>query len=264
MRNLINIIESNISPKSINTKNINKVVDIIRKLVPEAVEIWFHGSRANGTAKRDSDWDFYVVLSEDTPKEVWYSYRKAGAAIDKLRPTIDIQVGFERQEYNGSVGYWARREGKKLWSADQMLPDNTIIESAGVQWSPELNDSYEIADYLESISASPLNWDDMVNNWKGCRAVLKRIPINEIKPTYADIHAHFPERDEAYANMDPNTMPPLIIDKGIIEDGYHRYRAALKMGLKELLCYVIVENPEDEDAYEKEDEDDDLFFNNRL
>jgi predicted nucleotidyltransferase len=99
--------------------DLQQVCETILAIVPEAEEIWFHGSRATGKHKPKSDWDFYVFVSEDTPKKRLWDFAYAGSAIDRLRPKIDVQVGKKSGIYSGSVGYWAMEEGRKIWPADQ-------------------------------------------------------------------------------------------------------------------------------------------------
>lgn len=96
--------------------DIDRVVETIRSLVPEVEEIWFHGSRATGKAKRSSDWDFYVFVSEDMPTERFIDLASADGPLGRLRPKIDIQVGTKSDAWPGSVGYWVMKEGRKLWS----------------------------------------------------------------------------------------------------------------------------------------------------
>jgi predicted nucleotidyltransferase len=47
----------------INNGEIKEIVDTILNAVP-ALEIYLLGSFANGTAKEDSDYDFYVVIPD--------------------------------------------------------------------------------------------------------------------------------------------------------------------------------------------------------
>lgn len=44
----------------------------VRKIEPNA-EIWLYGSRANNTAKKDSDWDILIVLDKE---KISFEYEK--------------------------------------------------------------------------------------------------------------------------------------------------------------------------------------------
>lgn len=95
--------------------DLNKVCQVVLAIIPEADEIWFHGSRATGKHKRKSDWDFYVFVPDNTPKERLWSFAHVGSPLDRLRPTIDVQVGTRAEVYPGSVAYWATEEGRVIW-----------------------------------------------------------------------------------------------------------------------------------------------------
>jgi predicted nucleotidyltransferase len=64
----------------------------------EAEQIFLFGSYAYGTPHKDSDYDFYVVLPDDSPLE-------RGDAIDKIRlylcakkyPPIDVLANYKNQ-----------------------------------------------------------------------------------------------------------------------------------------------------------------------
>lgn len=114
-----------------------------------------------------------------------------------------------------------------------------LLENLSVPWDDELSDNYEIADYLQEISPSYIDYESCVKNFEDCKAVLKYLPISQISDKYADHHEKFPERELEYLKKNPETMPPLLIDRGAIEDGHHRFRVAKKLGLTHLWCYVI-------------------------
>jgi predicted nucleotidyltransferase len=128
-------------------KNLDKVCEMIVSLVPEAEEIWFHGSRATGKQKRGSDWDFYVFVSEDTPREILNSYGYAGSSLSRLRPKIDVQVGKKSSIWAGSVGYWAMEEGRKIWSKT-VTEDHMIItelfDTKGISWESPTKARFEV------------------------------------------------------------------------------------------------------------------------
>jgi predicted nucleotidyltransferase len=101
-----------------------KLIEDILQVVPEAKEIWFHGSRATGTHRRNSDWDILIVVDQDTLKD-----RNYLDIVISLRPlnakykNFDIQAS-NMKSFPGSVLYWAREEGRLLWK------DSNVAESA--------------------------------------------------------------------------------------------------------------------------------------
>jgi predicted nucleotidyltransferase/8-oxo-dGTP pyrophosphatase MutT (NUDIX family) len=91
-----------------------RVVREIRRVVPEATEIWFHGSRARGTERPDSDWDIVVSVPESA----------AGPRVLELntdvKESLDGQFhGFDIQFVlpGNNVLVIAQEEGRRLYPA---------------------------------------------------------------------------------------------------------------------------------------------------
>ena len=74
---------------------INEIVNIILENVP-ALEIYLFGSFANGTARKDSDYDFYVVVPDDL-QPIETTWKITGAIPKQIRRArnIDMLVGTE-------------------------------------------------------------------------------------------------------------------------------------------------------------------------
>ena len=91
------------------------IVSDILRVVPEAEEIWFHGSRATGTHRRNSDWDILVTVDLDKLKDrEYFDIVLALKPLNAKYKKFDIQAS-KKNSYEGSVEYWARKEGKLLW-----------------------------------------------------------------------------------------------------------------------------------------------------
>ena len=101
-----------------------KMIEDILHVVPEAEEIWFHGSRATGKHRRNSDWDILVIVDDNKLKDHrgHYEIEVTLRPVNAKYKNFDMQVG-SKDSYGGSVEYWARKEGKLLWK------DTSIIES---------------------------------------------------------------------------------------------------------------------------------------
>lgn len=107
------------------------VADIIAA-VPEAQEIWFHGSRARGTHKSRSDWDFLVIV----PK-----YNDTSDYIDVIDRLHNIASEYKNYDIQPSyatniIARIAKEEGRLLWSADTAITE--AIAPHGDSWN-ELN-----------------------------------------------------------------------------------------------------------------------------
>lgn len=107
-------------------------------------------------------------------------------------------------------------------------------------WPALLGDEYEIAEYIESISSAYVDPEVIEEYFRGCHAVLQRVPITQLVPGNPDTNIVNKRLEAKFAKMSPETMPPLVVWDNRIEDGNHRYRIALRRGDHDILCYVVV------------------------
>lgn len=109
----------------------NKVVRYIRLHAPDVKEVWLHGSRSTGKAKRGSDWDFFAVLPDPLTAERRLALISAGAplAVQKLHGvSIHIEIATAKEAQRpGSVGYWAFEEGQRIWEKDDAGGNQHLI-----------------------------------------------------------------------------------------------------------------------------------------
>lgn len=97
------------------------VAVVVDGLDPE--EIWLFGSRARGDAQRDSDYDLFVVVPDDTPREkigpasTQEIARKASVAADVLACRRDVFA--HERDLIGTLSYTVAREGVILYASDQ-------------------------------------------------------------------------------------------------------------------------------------------------
>ena len=127
-----------------------KVIEDILRVVPEAKEIWFHGSRATGKHRSNSDWDILVIVDKNLLKDRdYFDVVMALKPLNAKYKKFDIQAG-GLPTYEGSVVYWAREEGILLWK------DSNVAESASgyIPSEKEKNDpTYnvnEVSGYIPS------------------------------------------------------------------------------------------------------------------
>lgn len=87
---------------------IQQELDALTKVIVEAVpveQIYLFGSFANGTPRKDSDFDLYVVLKDDAPmKEVEAMDAINYATSKRLRP-IDLLVHTKNKFLDRSTGF---------------------------------------------------------------------------------------------------------------------------------------------------------------
>jgi len=89
---------------------VNKIVETILAIVP-ALEIYLFGSVANGTARNDSDYDFYVVIPDGMQAlEATWKIKKAIRENMKRSRRIDMLVGTESKfnKYKSSISFIER------------------------------------------------------------------------------------------------------------------------------------------------------------
>ena len=89
------------------------VVRAIREVLPLAQEIWFHGSRAIGKHRPDSDTDILVVVPDDVVSDDYIRVVRVLQNLSKKFSNYDIQP--TKAGYN--IHRIAHEEGKLLWSA---------------------------------------------------------------------------------------------------------------------------------------------------
>lgn len=89
-----------------------RLVNDVLQVVPNAIEIWFHGSRATGKHRQNSDWDIQVIVPDDVRGGPYIDVNIALQELEKRYPNFDIQPGHIGDLVNRN----AREEGQLLWS----------------------------------------------------------------------------------------------------------------------------------------------------
>ena len=90
-----------------NNEEINDIVKVILNAVP-ALEIYIFGSFANGTAREDSDYDFYVVIPDGIqPIETTWKITGSIPREIKRKRSIDMLVGTMSKfnKYRNALGF---------------------------------------------------------------------------------------------------------------------------------------------------------------
>jgi hypothetical protein len=166
------------------------------------------------------------------------NYKRAQAiAFDQLRTQgYDTITCGEIVVVIGNPNQIKSAIGNKMFDPSKKNIDE---EDEGSSWPPVLKDSREIANYIESVASDYVDTELMVEHFWGAKAVLKLVPLSQIKPGDADHNIGSASKTKKYLAMDPATMPPLVVENGEIMDGNHRYRVAKKLGLQEVWCYVV-------------------------
>jgi len=96
------------------------VVDAIQKVLPVAQEIWFHGSRATGKHRRNSDTDILVVVPDDLVGDQYLAVVRILQKLSSMFDNYDIQP----TKAGNNIHRIAQEEGRLLWSNKQGVAEN--------------------------------------------------------------------------------------------------------------------------------------------
>lgn len=119
-----------------------------------------------------------------------------------------------------------------------MVPPKPIEN--GEPFPERLNDAWEIAAFIETYATYEVDEDMIVDLYRGCHAVLKLMPIDQLREGGRDVNLQNPANERKYQKMDLKTLPPILVDNGKVVDGNHRLRASKKRGLTHMWCYVVI------------------------
>ncbi|MCL2059179.1 MAG: nucleotidyltransferase domain-containing protein [Oscillospiraceae bacterium] len=98
--------------KTANISEINEIVNIIHNVIP-VIEIYIFGSFANGTAGEDSDYDFYVVIPDNSLRAREATWKIREALVGKQKRGIDMLVGTQSKFKNNINTYSIENEVAK-------------------------------------------------------------------------------------------------------------------------------------------------------
>ena len=114
-------LEGQITENSANNQSWkSQVVDAIKTALPIAQEIWFHGSRATGKHRRNSDTDILVVVPDDV---VGDDYLRVVRTLQKVSTQFD-NYDIQPTKAGHNIHLVAQEEGQLLWSDQQGVTEN--------------------------------------------------------------------------------------------------------------------------------------------
>ena len=126
------------------------VVDAILKVVPIAQEIWFHGSRATGKHRKNSDTDILVVVPDDLVGDQYLGVVRILQKLSSHFDNYDIQP--THPGYN--IHLIAQEEGRLLWSNKQDVAEDQVHEAdaSTVQFQTASTDNYQSSFTVTAIA----------------------------------------------------------------------------------------------------------------
>lgn len=143
------------------------------------------------------------------------------ATIERMQKIIDDQAKLIKKLMKGKQG-----------AAEEIPP-----KPPG--FAERLKNGDEIADYIETWAGYPVDNEFVSERFRDHHAELKLLPITEIKPGWQGANVRNPANERKYQRMSVKTIPPILVQDGVIVDGHHRFRSAQKRGLTHLWAYVV-------------------------
>jgi predicted nucleotidyltransferase len=139
------------------------VVDAIQKVLPVAQEIWFHGSRAIGKHRKNSDTDILVVVPNDL---VGDQYLGLVRILQKLSAQFD-NYDIQPTKSGTNIHRIAQEEGKLLWSTtNENFADGKVkgksrpgrVKRAGASCNGSVTDLRQRAKNASGERAKMYHW----------------------------------------------------------------------------------------------------------
>lgn len=114
------------------------------------------------------------------------------------------------------------------------------VELVG-DWPASLKVASDIASYIEENSSEYVDVEFAEEYFRGAAAILKWVPMDSITPGDGNTNVRNAENEAAFAELPLQTMPPIVIEGGVVMDGNHRHRVALAKGAPGMWAYVVVD-----------------------
>jgi predicted nucleotidyltransferase/GNAT superfamily N-acetyltransferase/5'(3')-deoxyribonucleotidase len=140
-----------------------QVVNAIQKVLPVAQEIWFHGSRATGQHRRNSDTDILVVVPDEL---VGDQYLGVVRILQKLSSHFD-NYDIQPTKSGTNIHQIAQEEGKLLWSTtNENFADGKVkgksrpgrVKRAGASCNGSVTDLRQRAKNASGEKAKMYHW----------------------------------------------------------------------------------------------------------
>jgi hypothetical protein len=110
----------------------------------------------------------------------------------------------------------------------------------GGSYPERLKDNWAISDYILEYATNDEDADEIADNFEGCHAVLKLCPVDELVPGDSDHTMPHSKMIEKYKKLPIETMPPIVVEDDVVQDGNHRLKVAKELGFSKMWCYEVV------------------------
>lgn len=105
----------------------------------------------------------------------------------------------------------------------------------------ETLDAQGLADYIEAHASYEVDPEFVYEMFRGAHGVLKLMPIADLREGNRNNNERSKKNEDKYLKQSLKTQPPVVVEKGEVLDGNHRFRANKRRGLTHMWCYDVVE-----------------------
>lgn len=183
-----------------------------------------------------------------------------GRHSDTLAPALlmgEVAVNDLGVQPLGSV---ARHEPLDLLAVDEVYIEwgrqviALAIEQshASLAWPQLLRDNGEISSFMAENSSHEIDEEMLLDYFHSMQAVLVRLPTLKVAvdESRADNNMASAKNEKRFLKLPADTVPPVILNEsGVLEDGHHRQRVALKRGDPWMWAYLPVHEDVDLKPY---------------
>lgn len=138
---------------------------------------------------------------------------------------------------------WDAEVADALVIVDQYFKTQVAI-AATKAWPEFLENAEAIAEYVADLSPYDISLEQIEELYFGCRGRLAWVDLSTILLRDEDHNMPTKARQKKVDSLPVATMPPLLVDDSVLEDGYHRMRKLMKDGITHHWAYVVEEAPE--------------------
>jgi hypothetical protein len=114
------------------------------------------------------------------------------------------------------------------------------------RWPDLLPDAQSIAEYISSQTPYEICEEQIEEQYFGSAARLQWVALSSISLENQEHHEIDPKRQAKCDKSNVETMPPFLVEDGVMQDGHHRIRTLLAKGITHHWVYVVEEAPEPE------------------
>lgn len=126
-----------------------------------------------------------------------------------------------------------------------MTEAQTPISAKDRAWPESLASAQAIAEYVAALSPYEVCEEQIEEQYFGCHARLTWLDLSTVTLESGDHNLPCESRQKSVDGLPVATMPPILIDQSVLQDGYHRFRKLMGEGVTHHWVYVIEEAPED-------------------